>query len=139
MSETPTPAPLNLTYGKVRAQITAIVEKTFPVPRGEDCLPIGDMERALAEHVQDLILAVYAETDAEMRRLCGSGDRAEVRATEEAERRSKAERALWAVRTVPCWTNEDGKRFVFADDLVAAIDPDLAELSCGETQEASRG
>lgn len=27
---------------------------------------------------------------------------------------------------VRCWTNEDGKRFLFAEDVFAALEPDLA-------------
>jgi hypothetical protein len=40
--------------------------------------------------------------------------------------RDEANRRLDAVRMVKVWTNEDDKRFVFADDLVFATDPDLA-------------
>jgi hypothetical protein len=43
----------------------------------------------------------------------------------ESERRQLSY-ALWRVRTVKCWTNEDGKRFVFADDLAAAVDAEEA-------------
>lgn len=32
-----------------------------------------------------------------------------------------AQRKLHAAATVRCWTNEDGKRFVFADDLAEAL------------------
>jgi hypothetical protein len=51
---------------------------------------------------------------------------AEQKTAEAFARRDDAERRLWNARMVRCWTNEDGKRFVFADDLFAATDPDIA-------------
>lgn len=50
---------------------------------------------------------------------------AEKKAEQATTGRIEAERRLWNVRTVQCWTNEDGKRFAFADDLLAATDPDI--------------
>jgi hypothetical protein len=45
----------------------------------------------------------------------------------------KEERAkVLAVGTVHCWTNEDDKRFVFADDLLAALHPELAKPGTGQ-------
>ena len=41
--------------------------------------------------------------------------------------RNKAMEALWRVRKVRCWTNEDGHRFVFARDLYRALEGDGAE------------
>lgn len=49
------------------------------------------------------------------------------RLTAATERAWEAERRLHAVRTLKVWVNEDGKRFVFADELFEATDPDLAE------------
>jgi hypothetical protein len=68
-------------------------------------------DRARADAVR------WSKEEARVRRLL---DRAE------AERRDLSA-ALWRVQTVKCWTNEDGKRFVFADDLVAAVDGDEAQ------------
>ncbi|MFY1686534.1 hypothetical protein [Plantactinospora sp. WMMB782] len=56
-----TEAPLNLTPGRIRREVTAIVERTFPVPRGENCMPVSEMERALVDYVNDLVHAIYAE------------------------------------------------------------------------------
>lgn len=36
-------------------------------------------------------------------------------------RLNKAEAAIRAAETVKCWTNEDGRRFVFAEDLAYAL------------------
>jgi hypothetical protein len=36
-----------------------------------------------------------------------------------------------AVEQVRCWTNEDGKRFVFADDLLAAVEAPAPARTCG--------
>jgi hypothetical protein len=44
------------------------------------------------------------------------------RAIREKARADKYERAYWAVSQLHVWTNEDGKRFVFADDLAAALE-----------------
>jgi hypothetical protein len=48
------------------------------------------------------------------------------------DRVRQLEATLWRVQMVRCWTNEDGKRFAFADDIAAAI-------TGAETKEASRG
>lgn len=40
----------------------------------------------------------------------------------------RARARIRAVEQAHCWTNEDGKRFVFADDLLAAVQ--LANLVC---------
>jgi hypothetical protein len=40
----------------------------------------------------------------------------------------EANARLRAVSTVKCWTDEDGRRFVFASDLLAAVDPEAAAL-----------
>ena len=37
--------------------------------------------------------------------------------------RDAAQAIVWAVAELRVWTNEDGKRFVFADDLAAAFNP----------------
>lgn len=44
-------------------------------------------------------------------------------------RADAAEASLRAAATVKCWTNEDGRRFVFADDLADALGVDVAERS----------
>lgn len=58
----------DLTYGKLRRDITAIVERLHPVPRGEDCLPVSEMETALVDYAHELILAVYADVRPELER-----------------------------------------------------------------------
>jgi hypothetical protein len=40
---------------------------------------------------------------------------------EQAKRREEAERKLHEIAMVKVWTNEDGKRFVFADDLAGIL------------------
>lgn len=40
---------------------------------------------------------------------------------EAKERAELAEAKVRAVERLHCWTNEDGKRFVFADDLAVAL------------------
>lgn len=88
---TETAAPLNLTYGKLRNQINAIVEKAIPLPRGENCLPVGEMERALVNHVYELLLAVATEN---------AGLRRDLAANEDGEdaRLAVAQRALQEIK-----------------------------------------
>lgn len=86
-------APLNLTYGKVKNEINAIVERAIPLPRQENCLPIADMERTLVDYVHELLLAVYAENDRVRRDLAANEN------TEDA-RLAVAERALRDIRSM---------------------------------------
>ncbi len=42
--------------------------------------------------------------------------------TETLDRAAVAEAQVQRVKLVHCWTNEDGRRFLFADDVMAALD-----------------
>lgn len=78
-----------------------------------------ERDRARAELVaRGESLATYANA-------CGQHQRARFEAEAQAR---KAEDQLRQVRMVKIWRNEDGKDFVFADDLWAITDPELAAL-----------
>lgn len=47
--------------------------------------------------------------------------------------RDAAKRRVRAAELLHVWTNEDGKRFVFADDLAAALEIPGADLLNGQT------
>lgn len=70
----------------------------------------------LEDRVRELESVVQRRDDliAELRRQNRSLER-------QAERGREATATLHRVQTVRCWTNEDGKRFVFADDLADAL------------------
>lgn len=50
---------LPLTAGQISRGIGGIVEQTFPRPRQENTIPVGEMERRLTAYAGELVQAAY--------------------------------------------------------------------------------
>lgn len=57
--QTETAITLPITPGKIQSAVGYIVEQTFPRPRQELCIPVGEMERRLSALVGETVQAAY--------------------------------------------------------------------------------
>lgn len=102
----------------------------------EWCPPVGDGDDATLNRVHEIgalrtrTRALAAEHDRLYRELERLGRLADQQKAELLSLRRFA-RLYYQVCKIRTWTNEDGKRFVFADDLAAAL-----EVPCASTGEA---
>lgn len=55
----PTDITLPITPAKIQRAIGHIVEQVHPRPRGDNCIPIAEMERKLTAYVGDAVQAAY--------------------------------------------------------------------------------
>jgi hypothetical protein len=53
---------LPITPRQIQHAVEHIVEQTFPRPRQELCMPVGEMERRIASYAGDLVNAAYRDT-----------------------------------------------------------------------------
>lgn len=60
---------LPLTPAKIGRAVEYIVEQTFPRPRQELCIPVGEMERRLTAYAGEVVQAAYTDADREKARL----------------------------------------------------------------------
>lgn len=103
-------------------------------------VPVLAEAEARAGHAEDRVTALRERLAEAQRTIAAFPYAAEAGKLAEAfrerdmalDRAEVAEAKLRALATVRVWTNEDGKRFVFADDLAAVLLPELAAPESSE-------
>lgn len=89
---------LPLTGAKIRRGVCAIVEKVHPLPRQENCLPVGDMERELATYANELVSAAYTDASRDIVRLRADNERLARELAEAKEHAALDRQALATLR-----------------------------------------
>ncbi len=64
----PTDLTLPLTPAKLGRAVSEIVERAIPAPRGENCMAVGEMERALTALCGEAVQAAYDDASSETER-----------------------------------------------------------------------
>jgi hypothetical protein len=100
-----------------------------PEALGNSREPLTEAEelRAEVERLSFELSRVQEEANRRIQQLDQRFDQALTRAQEAEEQRRVAERKLNEIAMVKVWTNEDGKKFVFVDDMAAVMLPPLLD------------